>query len=73
MVMLALAGVAAGRAGSITGTVRAAPPPAAPELAGGGGGGYDSRRYKFVEKLDYEHLRDFVVYIDKPATAAEAA
>jgi plastocyanin len=73
LIMAMLAGVAAGRAGTITGTVRAAPPPTAPEAAGGAGGGYDSRRYKFVEKLDYEHLRDFVVYIDKPAAADDAA
>lgn len=62
---LTLASVAgaACRAGSIVGTVRAAAPPTA---AGGAAGAYDSRRYKFVEKIDYERLRDFVVYIDQP-------
>src|SRR5687768_3121820 len=62
-------------AGSITGTVRALPPrddggqPAA-------AGAYESRRYKFVEKIDYDKLRDFVVYIDQPMNEvlpAEAA
>lgn len=55
-----------GHAGSIVGVVRALPP-TGPEPAGGGGGGaYDSRRYRYVEKLDYDKLRDFVVYIDQP-------
>ncbi|MEJ1973941.1 MAG: hypothetical protein WDM96_16200 [Lacunisphaera sp.] len=51
-------------AGTVTGTVRAR----GAEDAGGGepGGAYASRRYKFVERLDYEELRDFVVYIDQP-------
>src|SRR5258708_15199170 len=49
--------------GTIVGTVRGVPP-AGPAEQAGSGGAYDSRRYKFVEKIDYEHLRDFVVYID---------
>jgi plastocyanin len=72
LMILCAAETVASRAGTIVGTVHALPPPAAPEQAAGGGG-YDSRRYKFVEKLDYEHLRDFVVYIDRTATAEEAA
>jgi len=28
-------------------------------------GSYSSRRYKFLEKIDYNALRDFVVYIDQ--------
>ena len=55
--------VAPARAGTITGTVQAAPP--APPDATGADGAYASRRYKFVDKLDYEHLQDFVVYIDQ--------
>ncbi len=58
-------------AGTIAGTVRALPPVEAPETAGGGGS-YDSRRYKFVERIDYEHLRDFVVYIDQAMPSAAA-
>jgi plastocyanin len=50
-------------AGTITGTVRAQG--AEPAAAGGGSGAYASRRYKFVERLDYDQLRDFVVSIDQ--------
>jgi len=50
-------------AGTITGTVRAQG--AEPATGGAGGDAYASRRYKFVERLDYDQLRDFVVYIDQ--------
>ena len=30
----------------------------------GAGGKYDSRKYKFVERINYEELRDFVVFIE---------
>ncbi len=30
------------------------------------GGKYDSRKYKFAERINYAELRDFVVYIDAP-------
>ena len=55
-------------AGTITGTVRAQGAEAA--APGSGGGAYASRRYKFVERLDYDQLRDFVVYIDQPFPGA---
>lgn len=58
--------------GSILGTARAVPPAGAPETAGGGGA-YDSRRYKFAERIDYEHLRDFIVYIDQPVASTHSA
>lgn len=29
------------------------------------GGKYDSRKFKFAEKVNYEELKDFVVYIDQ--------
>ncbi|MES2696852.1 MAG: carboxypeptidase regulatory-like domain-containing protein [Verrucomicrobiota bacterium] len=65
--LLALLGVGGLRAGSIVGVVKAmAPKP--PTDAGGAGGAYDSRRYRFVEKMDYERLKDFVVYIDQPGS-----
>jgi plastocyanin len=51
-------------AGSISGTVRAKPPTGALP-AGAEGRAYESRRYKYVEKIDYDNLRDFVVYIDQ--------
>ncbi len=68
---LALAAAVTGMAGTIVGAVKAVPPSAPPESAGGGS--YESRRYKFVEKIDYEHLRDFVVYIDQPVPGAPSA
>ncbi|MDO8543281.1 MAG: carboxypeptidase regulatory-like domain-containing protein [Opitutaceae bacterium] len=58
-------------AGSIAGTVRAAPPALAAN--GAGAGAYESRRYKFVEKIDYDRLRDFVVYIDQVVPGAAEA
>src|ERR1041384_421150 len=30
------------------------------------GGKYESRQFKFVERIDYAELHDFVVYIDGP-------
>src|ERR1043165_9319124 len=68
---LALASAVAGMAGTIVGTVKALPPPT-PADGAGGGGSYESRRYKFVEKIDYDHLRDFVVYIDQAVPGAPA-
>jgi plastocyanin len=53
------------RAGDIVGFVKAEGVPAGD--APSSGGNYQSRRYKFAEKVDYEHLQDFVVYIDRPA------
>jgi plastocyanin len=50
--------------GTINGTVRAE------GKAGAGadavGGKYDSRQFKFVERVNYAELRDFVVYIEGP-------
>ncbi len=62
-ILLAGLGCIGGRAGTITGVIAAEAPPAPTEA--GGGGAYASRRYKFVEKVDYEALRDFVVNIDQ--------
>jgi plastocyanin len=50
--------------GTISGIIRAAPP--AGTAGSADGGAYESRRYKYVEKIDYDRLRDFVVYIDQP-------
>jgi plastocyanin len=72
--VVALAALPAAIAGTITGTVRATPP--APAAEPPGGGAYESRRYKYVEKIDYDHLQDFVVYVDQsvpgPAPAGTA-
>lgn len=51
-------------ASSISGSVRGAPPAAGGPDGKGGSGAYESRRYKYVEKIDYERLRDFVVYLE---------
>lgn len=53
-------------AGTITGTVTAEGKPEA--AASGAGGKYDSRKFKFVEKINYAALRDFVVFIEGPVT-----
>jgi hypothetical protein len=58
------AGLAPAAAATIVGTVRAQGVDEAGG-AGAGGGGYDSRRYKFIERVDYSALRDFVVHIDR--------
>lgn len=61
--LLALAALLPARAGTITGTVTAHAPATPGDSAGGGG--YASRRYKFVEKIDYDALQDFVVNIEQ--------
>jgi plastocyanin len=51
-------------AGTIVGTVRAeGKTDAQSEEAGGA---YASRKYKFAEKVDYDAMRDFIVYIKGP-------
>jgi len=62
-IIFSVASLASALGGTISGTIRALPPAAAPEAAGGDA--YESRRYKFVEKIDYDKLRDFVVNIDQ--------
>jgi plastocyanin len=58
--------VATACAGTITGTVRAQAKEGADQDLSGGK--YDSRKYKFAERIDYAALRDFVVCIDQPFT-----
>jgi len=58
------------RAGTITGTVRAQGKEGATQDAAGGK--YDSRKFKFVERINYAELRDFVVYIDETPAKAPA-
>ena len=50
------------RGGTITGTVRAEGKPEADRESSGGK--YDSRKYKFAERVNYAELHDFVVYIE---------
>jgi len=51
-------------AGSITGNVRARGKEGAD--SGTPGGKYDSREFKFVERVNYDEMKDFIVYIDGP-------
>ncbi len=59
-------------AGTITGTVKAQGAPLE-EGGGAGSGAYASRRYKFAEKVDYDRLTDFVVYLDEPLASVTPA
>ena len=66
--LFAIVGLSAGltanvSAGTITGIVKAEGKPGTEP--GTAGGKYDSRKFKFVERVDYSALRDFVVYIDQ--------
>jgi plastocyanin len=51
-------------AGTIKGNVKAEPRPEAMEDVQAGK--YESRKYKFLERINYDELRDFVVYVDQP-------
>jgi plastocyanin len=61
---LSVAAAASG-AGTIVGTVHAEGKAGADQAAAGGK--YESRKLKFVERVNYAELRDFVVYIDQAA------
>jgi plastocyanin len=61
-------GGAAARAGTITGTVHAEGKPDAEQEAQAGN--YSSHEFKFVQRMNYAEMRDFVVYIDGPVTNA---
>jgi plastocyanin len=52
-------------AGTIAGLVRAQGKEQAE--ANGAGGKYTSRKYSFAERVNYEEIHDFIVYIDGPA------
>ena len=58
--------ILASPAGTIIGTVRAEGKSEA--AASTRGGKYDSRKFKFIEKIDYSELTDFIVYIDQSVT-----
>ncbi len=62
--LLAAIALPSARAGTIFGTVRAQGKAQAQDEAGGGA--YASRKYKFAERINYDDLKDFVVYIDGP-------
>ena len=67
MISAWLAATAAAAGGTISGTVRAQGKPGTEGDAGGGK--YDSRQFKFVERLNYAEMRDFVVYIEGPVSS----
>jgi plastocyanin len=65
----ALAVIASAKAGTITGTVRAHPKEGMEDTAGAGK--YDSRKFKFAERIDYAEINEFVVYLEgSPGTNA---
>jgi plastocyanin len=51
-------------AGTIKGNVKAQPRPEAMEDVQEGK--YENRKYKFLERINYDELKDFVVYVDQP-------
>jgi plastocyanin len=57
------------RAGTISGVVRAHGKQGAEGEAGGGN--YSSKALKSAERIDYEDMRDFVVYIKGPVAGAK--
>ena len=59
-------GVCVASGGAITGTVKAEGKAELGQAASGGK--YDSRKFKFVEKINYDELRDFVVFIEGRTT-----
>lgn len=68
--LLAFVCAPAAQAGAIVGTVQARGPD---EAGAAGGAGYQSRRMRFLEKIDYAALRDFVIHVvevEKPADPA---
>jgi plastocyanin len=68
----ALAGAPSLDAGTITGRVHAEGKAGVddPNCAGGN---YDSRAYKFVQRVDYAAMHEFVVYLEGPVAAPPSA
>jgi plastocyanin len=58
----------AARGATISGIVRAKGKEGAADATGGGN--YESKKLKFVQRINYEELRDFVVYIAGPVEGA---
>src|SRR5881227_2656764 len=64
-VLMALTLSASAQGGTITGIVRAEGKSGAE--ADALCGKYDSRQFKFIERINYAELRDFLVFIEGPA------
>lgn len=60
LVFLLVIGV---EAGDIVGAVKAVGKTGAQQDVSGGK--YDSRKYKFMERINYDEIKDFVVYVDQ--------
>lgn len=72
LLLLCSVGLSGGAlAGTITGNVHARGKQGTE--ASGAGGKYDSREFKFVERVNYDEMTDFIVYIDGPLTEKTAA
>jgi plastocyanin len=56
-------------AGSVSGIVRAKGKPGTGEESGGGGS-YSSKKLKFAERINYDEIQPFVVYIQGPVPGA---
>jgi len=67
MILLTVLCAAPAAGGTITGTVRAQGKPGAD--ADAQCGKYDSRQFKFGERVNYSEMRDFIVYIEGPVGA----
>ena len=69
LTVLTLFGALTLRGGNITGHVRAEGKSGAddPNCAGGN---YDSRAYKFAQKVDYSAMHEFVIYLEGPIAGA---
>jgi plastocyanin len=70
ILFLAGAAFAKSQAGTIVGLVRAQGKEEAAQEAASGK--YETRKFKFVERINYAELRDFVVYIDEPPARSPA-
>ena len=66
VLLVSILACASTRAATITGTVRAQGKQGA--NADAQCGKYDSRQFKFAERVDYSVLQDFVIYIDGPVS-----
>src|SRR5256885_14990088 len=62
--LMALTLSASAQAGTISGIVRAEGKPGAE--ADALCGKYDSREFKFIERINYAEMRDFLLFIDGP-------
>src|SRR2546423_1385634 len=66
VLLTALLAVGTSQAGTITGVVRAQGKEGADLDVTSGK--YESRKFKFAERINYAELHDFIIYIDQPAT-----